>query len=205
MEQLQTKEEVVISAKSAAFNQLNRVTAVSKCLALTLFITLPFLGGLIGYNYAKSNVTTTPVDVLRVVEKKTEVQVNKKPVIVPAGFMLESTPETTAVNPEQKIYAAGMYIDTAVGCMPPKSTETKSEFTRLATVVSTLSVLIPTADLVTDVLHCWFAGGGQIYFIYTLPTSVHGVGVVRLQEGECGMEKNCSPYGAVEQIWPVIK
>ena len=50
------------------FENLHRVTPLSKYLAMSLFVALPFLGGWIGYTYAPEKV----VEVERVVEKVTE-------------------------------------------------------------------------------------------------------------------------------------
>lgn len=57
-------DEVTQAGDFATRHNLNRVTAVSKYLALALFIALPFLGGYIGYVYAPEKV----VEVERVVE-----------------------------------------------------------------------------------------------------------------------------------------
>jgi len=53
-------------------NNFNRVTPLSKYLALALFIILPFLGGWIGYNYASQEV----VEVEKVVVKEIETQLD---------------------------------------------------------------------------------------------------------------------------------
>ncbi len=54
--------------KEGLIAPLNKVTAVSKYLAMLLFIALPFIGGYIGYVYAPEKVVTKEV----VVEKKIE-------------------------------------------------------------------------------------------------------------------------------------
>ena len=53
-------------------NQLNKVTPLSKYLAMALFIILPFVGGWIGYNYAPEVVVEVEkVIVVKEVEKQT--------------------------------------------------------------------------------------------------------------------------------------
>lgn len=181
-------------------HNLTRVTTVSKYLALALFIVMPFIGGWIGYQLAKSEESVAVVDAVPAVVE-IETPVGKKPAAVAPGFMLEPTPEATDVNPEQKIYAAGMYVDASVGCVPNPA-NSRTAFTSRASALPELVAIIPSADSVIEVMQCWFAGGGQTYVLYDLPSSVNSVGVVRIQEGECGDDETCSPYGAVEQIWP---
>lgn len=63
MDESQTETERVSS-----WGSLNRVTTLSKYLALALFVALPFLGGYVGYVYAPEKLVT----VERVVERTTE-------------------------------------------------------------------------------------------------------------------------------------
>ncbi len=63
MEKENIAEEQFESGENAKF-QLHTVTPLSKYLAMTLFVILPFLGGWIGYTYAPEKV----VEVEKVVE-----------------------------------------------------------------------------------------------------------------------------------------
>lgn len=57
------------------YDNLKKVTPVSKYLAMTLFVALPFIGGWIGYNYAPEKV----VEVDKVVVREMSVSTNQIP------------------------------------------------------------------------------------------------------------------------------
>lgn len=64
----------------AETNRLHKVTPVSKYLAMTLFIILPFLGGWIGYSFAPEKVLEVEkvVEVERVVNNEVETNLNSQ-------------------------------------------------------------------------------------------------------------------------------
>lgn len=207
MEPQQTTKE-----KNGQFNvsELNRVTAISKYLAAALFVVLPFLGAWIGYQYAKSYSKPVVIEkTVTVISPVEEVPKTKKPAMISDGFMLEATPLTTDVNPETKVFAKGIYVDTSIGCSEPDSAGAMTEFDRIK--LDRLVTVVGEGVPVTEVLKCWWAGGGQTYFLYNMLGWEKGVntrafGVVRVQTQECPPDlKNCSPYGDVKQIWPTVK
>lgn len=85
--EIETQEEVQLEQKSI----LHQVTPLSKYLALTLFILLPFLGGWVGYTYAPERVVEVEKIIVKEIDSTTQcfeddrIFDEVRPLIVEAG------------------------------------------------------------------------------------------------------------------------
>lgn len=74
-EQTKQEQEVAVGAKQRVWNT---VTPLSKYLAMTSFIILPFVGGYVGYQFAPEKVIEVEKEVVREVEVEKVVYVEKE-------------------------------------------------------------------------------------------------------------------------------
>lgn len=62
-------------------NSFNKVTFLSKYLAITLFVVLPFVGGWIGYQYGYSNPTLKEIKVIESLPQNQQKSINSAPTL----------------------------------------------------------------------------------------------------------------------------
>jgi len=93
------EENVNVEMEHKDKSCLNKVTPLSKYLALTLFIALPFVGGWIGYNYAPEKV----VEIERVVVIEKEVPENEKVAQITDVLLIDASGhETESLDPDSE-------------------------------------------------------------------------------------------------------
>lgn len=67
---MEPEQTTPVAESNDKFASLKKVTPLSKYLAMTLFIVMPFIGGWIGYTYAPGKVTETELESILSIETK---------------------------------------------------------------------------------------------------------------------------------------
>lgn len=109
-------------------SSFNKVTPLSKYLAMILFIALPFIGGWVGYNYAPDKVVEVEKVVVRDVQPVNESAENNKNVVEEGlnqeniewcGISIIYNPEVYSFLPEESVLS-GTWLNKSFGPMIKK-------------------------------------------------------------------------------------
>lgn len=84
IEAMEENPEVEENTEQTRASRLHQVTPLSKYLAMILFVSLPFIGGWIGYTFAPEKIVGVEKELIREVEVEREVMVeNENPTVLP--------------------------------------------------------------------------------------------------------------------------